>query len=240
MDHLDKKIFRMTIMIALVGLTACNFPKVQPTPAPTFDSTVIIQTLSGQMTQLAVATTPVLPFPTPLSLTQAPEFATATRVTPLPSSTPACNRAMAGNPIDVTIPDDTVMQPGETFTKTWRLVNSGDCTWSTSYALIWFSGERFNAPIKTNLRGPVGPGQAIDISVEMTAPSTTGTYQSNWKLQDATGVLFGIGPLGDSPFWVRIVVAITPTITPTPTASATATATPTATPTSTETASATP
>jgi hypothetical protein len=50
----------------------------------------------------------------------------------------------------------------------------------------------------------------------MIAPRQQGTYQSNWKMQNASGVLFGIGPGGDSPFWVRIEVVAPPTDTPAP------------------------
>ncbi len=31
---------------------------------------------------------------------------------------------------DVTVPDDTHFSPGQTFDKTWRLQNAGDCEWS--------------------------------------------------------------------------------------------------------------
>jgi hypothetical protein len=55
--------------------------------------------------------------------------------------------------------------------------------------------------------------------VDMVAPANSGTYQSNWKLRNAGGVLFGIGPNGDAPFWVRIIVVQTETSSPTPTPS---------------------
>jgi len=54
------------------------------------------------------------------------------------------------------------------------------------------------------LNAEVLPGQSIDVSVEFIAPSEPGTYQSNWMLQSQNGDLFGLGPNGDAPFWVRI------------------------------------
>ena len=56
----------------------------------------------------------------------------------------------------------------------------------------------------------------MDITVDMVAPQAPGSYQSNWKLRNQKGDLFGIGPKGDAPFWVRIVVVEvdTPTVTP--------------------------
>lgn len=56
------------------------------------------------------------------------------------------------------------------------------------------------------LPAAVAPGQSVDLSVDMVAPATAGTYQGNWKLRNASNVFFGIGPGGGSPFWVRIVV----------------------------------
>ena len=66
---------------------------------------------------------------------------------------------------------------------------------------------------------PVPPGASVDLSVEMIAPQRNGSYQSNWKMRDAEGVLFGLGPQGDAPFWARITVfdGSTPTINAAPT-----------------------
>jgi hypothetical protein len=65
----------------------------------------------------------------------------------------------------------------------------------------------------------------VDISVDMIAPATAGTYQGNWKLRNASNVFFGIGPGGGSPFWVRIVVSTS--LTSVATTSASTTITPT-------------
>lgn len=130
-----------------------------------------------------------------------------------------CNLAAAGNPLDVSIPDDTRLAPGENFTKIWRLTNGGACTWSTGYSIVWFSGDDFGTHLEEPVFSRVNPGESVEFSVDMTAPSTPGVYSGYWKLQSDSGQLFGIGPSGDSPFWVRVqVVAVetaTPTITPT-------------------------
>ncbi len=130
-----------------------------------------------------------------------------------------CDHAAPGHPIDVTIPDGTIFQPGEEFTKTWRLVNLGDCAWSEDYAIVWFSGEPMGSSRILFLDVPVQPGAIVDLSVEMTAPQKNGLYQSNWKIRNAEGVLFGLGPQGDAPFWARISVfdGATPTVAAAPT-----------------------
>jgi hypothetical protein len=90
------------------------------------------------------------------------------------------------------------------------------------------------------LRSEVLPGQSIDLAVDMVAPQEPGSHQGNWKLSNASGQLFGIGPNGDAPFWVRISVLEPPTATPTPPNTSTPAPTQTATPTTTATATPTP
>lgn len=123
--------------------------------------------------------------------------------------------ASAGHPIDLTIPDDTQMKPGESFSKTWRLVNAGSCPWTDAYAVVWFSGEDIGVSREQSFVGQVDPGQSVDVTVDMVAPTEAGVYQSNWKLRNANGGLFGIGPNGGSPFWAKIEVIEENTQTPT-------------------------
>lgn len=117
-----------------------------------------------------------------------------------------CNQAGAGHPLDITIPDGTIVAPGQPFTKVWRLINRGNCTWTRDYRLIWFSGVQFGPQTAQPLAHEVKPGESIDISIELSAPAKAGVYQSNWKLSSADQNLFGIGPAGEAPFWVHVVV----------------------------------
>ncbi len=107
---------------------------------------------------------------------------------------------------DVTVPDGTTYTPGATFRKTWRLRNIGTCTWSTSYALVFDTGERMGAPSAVNFPSSVAPGQTVDLSLDMTAPNSAGHYFGYWKLRDANNVKFGIGSTRDKAFWVEIYV----------------------------------
>jgi hypothetical protein len=140
----------------------------------------------------------------------------------------SCDQAAAGSPnIDVTIPDNTVMQPGQSFTKTWRLQNTGTCTWTTAYSIAVFSGDPMGAPASVPMPKEVPPGQSVDISVDLTAPTTAATYRGNWKLRNASNAWFGIGPGGAAEFWVQIVVNTSITGTPgTPTPTGTVAPTP--------------
>ncbi len=111
------------------------------------------QTVSAHLTQdlatLALQTPQPSPTPPPTQPTATPQAALATATfeppltTPTPTVTLVCDRAAAGNPFDITIPDDTTLQPGTTFTKIWRLQNLGSCTWTTEYAARFFMARRW-------------------------------------------------------------------------------------------------
>jgi hypothetical protein len=230
----------ITLLFGLCGLAACNLPGNAANTTATLNVTQAYETVAARLTQAALASPPA-PTIAPPAATQAvaptqTDAAVTPSITPSPkaSSTPAakaCDQAEAGTPIDVTIPDDTQMTPGQTFTKVWRLRNSGTCTWSKDYSIAVFSGEGMSAPSSVPLPNKIEPGQSMDISVDLVAPAVAGTYQGNWKLRNASSTWFGIGPGGSSPFWVRIKVAGDGTITVTPGTATPVTATP-ATPTS--------
>jgi hypothetical protein len=108
---------------------------------------------------------------------------------------------------DVTIPDNAVVQPGADFAKTWRLQNAGTCSWTPAYALVFVTGDRMHGAASVGLPANVNPGQSIDVSVELSAPASNGEYQGYWRLRNASGAHFGIGPQGDGAFWVKVRVA---------------------------------
>ena len=238
------EVLLLTSILAALLLSSCGLRVADTTDTP--DAEGIIQTVVAQVTQdflqtlvaFQTATLPLEPTgmgtatPTPI-----PTIARSPQPDVTPSQAGACNRVAAGVPFDITIPDDTIMQPGQSFTKTWRLVNNGTCKWTRLYAVVFFSGNPMGAHQTNYLNAEVLPGQSIDVSVEFIAPFEPGMYQSNWMLQSQAGELFGLGPNGDAPFWVRIHVVgpptSTPTITPLPTGSETVT--PTFTPTLTST-----
>jgi hypothetical protein len=103
----------------------------------------------------------------------------------------ACNRGLFV--ADVTIPDGTVLAPGASFTKTWRITNVGTCTWTTSYDLVYVFGNLLGASPTVALPSSVAPGQTADFSVNMVAPTAAGHYRSYWRFQDGSGIQFGVG-----------------------------------------------
>jgi hypothetical protein len=115
---------------------------------------------------------------------------------------------------DVTVPDGTYIDLGATFVKTWRLKNTGVCQWNTSYTLVFSSGEKMGTTDSVPFPQVVLPGQTVDLTVTLTAPTMPGTFRGYWQLKNSSGGLFGIGASHSNPFWVEIkVTSPTQTIT---------------------------
>lgn len=189
------------VMLALgLVMAACNAPLAE-NPQDAF-GTAAAQTVSAQLTQ-AFAVTPTVPVVPPTATLEPPTLPppppTATQPPPPPSATPGCTD-VSTFVSDVTIPDNTNKNAGDDFTKTWRLRNSGTCTWTSDYDIVFVSGDAMGADASDNLPGNVSPGSTVDVSMDMTAPSSNGTFKGNWRLRNDDGVLFGVT------FYVQIVV----------------------------------
>jgi hypothetical protein len=191
------------VFLAAAGLLAsCNFPR-QPSPQE-IASTAAAETVSAQLT-LVSAATPTVPStntPVPLPATNTPT--PPPTLPPPPTATQGCSDE-SQYVSDVTIPDNTVMTPGQNFTKTWRLRNTGSCTWSTSYDAVFVDGNAMGGQASVALAGSVPPNSTVDISINLSAPSSNGTYRGNYRLRNDEDVLFG------TLFFVQILVGPTPT-----------------------------
>jgi len=112
-----------------------------------------------------------------------------------PTETPVVNTELEGCNLDatyrddVTIPDGTVLSPGEEFTKTWAIENSGDCAWDTGFELVWVAETQMGDTISVQVP-KAEPGDVVQISVPLVAPSTAGQYRSNWQMR-VNGEVFG-------------------------------------------------
>lgn len=209
-----KRLFIVTTLLALV-LTSCG----GETPAATATSLA---------TEPPTATVPAVvtdtPPPTDTVATEVaiieesplPATSTPTEGPPIPTNAPDCTNS-AAFVADVTIPDNTNIAGGTTFTKTWRVANNGTCIWGPTYTLSHYSDEILGAPESVPL-GVTYPGETLDISVDLTAPNAPGTYRGNFVIKNPAGLIMRIAD--DSRLWVIINVtettAVTPTATPTP------------------------
>ncbi len=173
------------------------------------DPTQAASTLMAQVTEYAFQTEMAAATQTVQATLQVgtPTVPQASATAMPPSATPTkavCEKATFVS--DVTIPDNTVMTPGTAFTKTWKVRNDSTCTWDSNYALVFAGGTLLSRQNTVNFPGQVPPGGTTDLSIDMTAPLAGGSYQSNWLLRSPGGTTFGVGPAGDNPLFVRILV----------------------------------
>ncbi|TAK12464.1 MAG: hypothetical protein EPO32_08465 [Anaerolineae bacterium] len=212
---------RKRLNLLLTGLAlaamACNLgAPAAPTPTPSASDpnsivqTVVAATIQAELTALAEsgqpeATATLIPFPTS---TGGVVFPTSTNASANPGNTavPVSRCDWAQFVGDVTIADGSSLPANEDFVKTWRIKNIGTCTWSREYRLVFVTGEAMTTERSIQIPGRVEPGQTVDISIELTSPSSLGTYRGDWMLRNANGSLFGIGPSATSSFWVQIKV----------------------------------
>jgi hypothetical protein len=107
---------------------------------------------------------------------------------------------------DVTIPDGVVMPPSKEFVKTWRIQNTGSCTWDDDYAFVFIAGDRmYGEGVRFT---KVLPGQIIDVPIVMITPDISGNYIGYWVLS-VDNFEFGYGK-NDKPFTVAVKVMSSP------------------------------
>jgi hypothetical protein len=230
MKHKAKILGAMAVA-ALFLLAACGgAADATPTIDPGVVYTQAVETAFSQLTQTAQAMPlPLMETPTlqasPTLQAGSPQPGVTN--TPLITSTP--NGTAAGTPglttplgprgtatqqscdnflllADITIPDGSIMNPGENFDKVWQIQNLGPCTWNTGYHLVWAYGEWYGTePVALYYEVP--PGDGIQIWVNLTAPTAPGNYFAAFVLQNDRGVNFGIF----SPLTIFITVEATPT-----------------------------
>ena len=216
-----KKISYGIALILISVLVGCNLPRSQVTTAsPDAVFTQAAETVAAELTHVAVLASPTPNIPTNTSTP-------TTTPSPVPTNTPVftptntpipCN--LGSFVTDVTYPDNTIVAPNQAFTKIWRIKNIGSCPWNSSYSLIFDhqDGMGVNSGYAQALTsGVVNPGQTVDLSVNLTAPATPGTYTGYWRMRDPGGVLFGITPTGGT-FFVKIIVVASNTSTLVPVA----------------------
>jgi len=111
---------------------------------------------------------------------------------------------------DVTVPDNAVVASNTPFTKTWRLKNTGSCTWDSSYLVYYISGTTMSQQPGywiVQQGQTVAPGESVDISVGMTSPVENGSYQSYWGLKKENEPLMPIqGGANGNSFYIKIKV----------------------------------
>ncbi len=201
------------IPAALLLLSSACGPSTTAIPAPTADINAIYTqaaaTISSEMTQEALSQPTATLTPVPPTLTPEPTatiqpvptlapptqavlvYPTVSGPTAIPVNTATANGCYnAALVSDVTVPPGAGFSVGDTFTKTWRVKNTGTCEWNGNFKIAYVSGDTFGSDT-TKIRQTVGVGAVADISLDMTAPNLAGSVNSNWQLVTEDGKYFG-------------------------------------------------
>ncbi len=192
--------YLVLLLVCALFLAACGSSTTpEPTPDVAAVRTSAASTVVSQFTLTAAVFTPTLP--PPPTETLAPEPTATETEPPVAEVTNAqgttialCDKyAWDVNTVDVNIPDNTVMTPGQDFTKTWLIKNTGNCAWGEGYKLVY----SYSNPTEEKMSGEaqpltaaIAPGQEVQVSVNFKAPDLPGNYTVYWTMQNATGIAF--------------------------------------------------
>ncbi len=192
------------IMFGVFSLSGCNFPGgtsktavVYPTDTPMPPGAIENATATAQ--QSIIQSTQTVANVAPASPTAEPTLA--------PTVTPTVTCEDKAELVKViSIPDGTPVSPGDAFTKTWRIRNIGNCSWTKQYKIVYISGEQMNGTSPVSFINAVPQGETVDISISFIAPSNFGSYKGEWLLQSEAGKNFGFGENGQTALDVQINV----------------------------------
>lgn len=218
----QKAVFACLCIIILI-ISACKATQMASPESevdPGSELTQIVQTVYAQITQTAIAAklsatatytatvppptnTPIPPTNTP-TLTFTPKFTDTPTVTNTSTLAPVSHCPLAEVLLE-TIPAGSTFQQDYWLAKQWRILNAGDCVWTTEYQIVYYDGVQFNQPLVQNFKHEVQPGDFITITFEFAAPQELGNHKSWWMMRTNTGELFGNGP-GDIPLYIEINV----------------------------------
>jgi hypothetical protein len=175
------------VFLIVILLASCSGGNPSPTPTPVDVNalqTAAVQTVVADITRTAIAQPTATLLPTETLAPLPTEIPTLT-VTP---TSQACDDSAFIN--DASVPDGMVMAAGQEFVKTWKVKNSGTCSWTTGYQLVYSYGERMGG-LPINLTVEVAPNTDVEISVQLKAPLKSGTYSGYWRLANNNGYAFG-------------------------------------------------
>ncbi|MBT3389980.1 MAG: hypothetical protein HN413_06180 [Chloroflexi bacterium] len=218
------------IFIFAAILAACSIttsadapPEAQPAADedPNAVVTQAVMTVYAQLTQTAEAaaltataayTPPPTEAPTEIppteipteAFTPTPEIPPTQAPTATATSNMPCNRA---NLETKTVQDNDVVFVGRTFTQTFRIKNTGSCTWNQNYELRFAQGDLMGAGASIPMGITSLPTWSyVHVDILMKAPDVPGTYTNYWMIKSDKGEIFGVGTAANGWFWTTIKV----------------------------------
>jgi len=190
-------LFILTVLFLGLSLGCSPSPESIPTQA----GAILTPQFAREQATPAAPARDLTPTATLFRLASPSTAPTSTEAPRLPTPTPACQdglRYLA----DITVPDGSIVSPGEAIDKQWQVVNSGTCNWNERYWLRRISGPPLDSLDEQALYPARGGTQAV-IRVLLVAPPDPGTYRSAWQAYNPQGEPFG------DPIFVEILVSST-------------------------------
>jgi hypothetical protein len=176
--------FTPILSIVLLALTAC-------TPAVSPQEVSAISTSAAQTVQVLLS-----PPVTSTATQPRPSESPTAQATPTQSLSAPCEESATytawtrDNVVYDAKEVDKLLAPNKTFLMTWTLQNTGTCTWTSVYKMVFDSGTSLtgsaNFPILPNGE-TVAPGGTVTVNITMSAPAEVGEYQSSFSLQNEQG-----------------------------------------------------
>ncbi len=182
-----RRFLTVLIFTMIVGLllAACEFTDTPRAPAGSiYDTPTPYTPFPGETPLSTLTPTIEEPMPEPAAATEQPE-----------SCTPDSEFVA-----DITIPDGTLIKPGDSFVKTWRIQNDGTCTWNGEYT--WEQrdvegGQLLAREPVMPIPMTVLPGETLEISVELKLhpDAPLGSEQiARFQMRSPSGAFFGTHP----------------------------------------------
>ena len=183
--------------VVLIVLQGCKNSSAPSTPTEPEGETVSVAAAptqtSGQPREISDTAT-ATPHPTlTATATRTPRPTRTRRPTRTPTITPTPSPLDCLNVVylaDVTIPDGSHLDKGESFVKTWRVRNNGSCPWPEDTRLVFVSGHQMSAPDSVSV-GTLAAGETTEISVNMVAPDADDHFQGTWRCVTGEGDFYG-------------------------------------------------
>jgi len=136
--------------------------------------------------------------------TTATVLSPAQTLVPVMTSTSSLDKAFF---VSENYPDNSILKPGEAFTKTWEIKNTGASPWTTNYHLVLIAspeGNTLGSVPQISFSQQTSPGETMLLSVPLTAPQSEGIYSVYWAIINEAGEII---PVDGGNLWVKIHVS---------------------------------
>ncbi|PKO07907.1 MAG: hypothetical protein CVU40_18140 [Chloroflexi bacterium HGW-Chloroflexi-2] len=158
------------------------------------------QSTNTPATQTLISTTIKTTLP---DVTATKIFSTQTLV-PISEQTSAQDKASF---VSENYPDNSILKPGQAFTKTWQIKNIGASNWTTNYHLVLIAspeGNSLGAVSQISFPQQISPGETMLISVPLVAPQKEGAYSVYWSIVNEAGETVEVN---GGNLWIKIKVS---------------------------------